>query len=57
MIHLAERFAEAVRLLTSDGPVKVRLARAFGEQLEARRSTPTIFRSRCARISGGCEPR
>jgi hypothetical protein len=31
--HLAERFAEAVQTLVSDGPVKQRLIRAFGENL------------------------
>jgi hypothetical protein len=34
MSHLAQRFAEAVRTLVSDGPVKQRLARAFGDHLE-----------------------
>jgi hypothetical protein len=34
MSHLAERFAEAVRILVSDGPVKQRLSRAFAENLE-----------------------
>jgi hypothetical protein len=34
MSHLAERFAEAVRTLVSDGPVKQRLTRAFAEHLE-----------------------
>jgi hypothetical protein len=34
MAHLAERFAEAVRTLVSDGPIKQRLNRAFAEHLE-----------------------
>lgn len=34
MSHLAERFAEAVRTLVSDGPIKQRLSRAFAENLE-----------------------
>ena len=34
MSHLAERFAEAVRTLVSDGPIKQRLSRAFAEHLE-----------------------
>jgi hypothetical protein len=34
MSHPAERFAEAVRTLVSDGPVKQRLSRAFGDHLE-----------------------
>jgi hypothetical protein len=34
MSHLAQRFAEAVRTLVSDGPVKQRLGRAFAEHLE-----------------------
>jgi hypothetical protein len=34
MSHLAERFAEAVRTLVSDGPIKQRLSRAYTEQLE-----------------------
>ncbi len=34
MSHLAERFAEAVRTLVSDGPLKQRLSRAFAEHLE-----------------------
>lgn len=34
MSHLAERFAEAVRILVSDGPIKHRLSRAFAENLE-----------------------
>ena len=33
MSHLTERFAEAVRTLVSDGPLKQRLIRAFGEHL------------------------
>jgi len=31
--HLTERFAEAVQTLVGDGPVKLRLIRAFGEHL------------------------
>jgi hypothetical protein len=31
--HLTERFAEAVRTLVGDGPLKQRLIRAFGEHL------------------------
>jgi hypothetical protein len=31
--HLTERFAEAVRTLVSDGPLKHRLIRAFGDHL------------------------
>ena len=34
MSHIAERFAEAVRTLVSDGPIKQRLSRAFAEHLE-----------------------
>ena len=34
MSQLAERFAEAVRTLVSDGPIKQRLSRAFTENLE-----------------------
>jgi hypothetical protein len=34
MSHLAERFADAVRTLVSDGPIKQRLSRAFAEYLE-----------------------
>jgi hypothetical protein len=34
MPHLAERFAEAVRTLVGDGPVKQRLSRAYAEYLE-----------------------
>jgi hypothetical protein len=34
MAHLAERLAEAVRTLVSDGPIKQRLNRAFAEYLE-----------------------
>src|SRR5689334_8238568 len=34
MSHLAERFAEAVRTLVSDGSIKQRLSRAYGENLE-----------------------
>jgi len=34
MSHLAERFAEAVRTLVSDGPIKQRLSRAFADYLE-----------------------
>ena len=33
MSHLTERFAEAVRTLVSDGPLKQRLIRAFGDHL------------------------
>jgi hypothetical protein len=33
MSHLAERFAEAVLTLVSDGPIKERLSRAFAEHL------------------------
>ena len=33
MSQLTERFAEAVQTLVSDGPVKQRLIRAFGEHL------------------------
>ena len=33
MSHLTERFAEAVRTLVSDGPLKQRLIRAFAEHL------------------------
>jgi len=33
MSHLAERFADAVRTLVSDGPIKQRLSRAFAENL------------------------
>jgi hypothetical protein len=31
--HLTERFAEAVRTLVSDGPLKQRLIRAYGDHL------------------------
>ena len=34
MAHLADRFAEAVRTLVSDGPIKQRLNRAFAQYLE-----------------------
>jgi hypothetical protein len=34
MSHLAQRFAEAVRILVSDGPIKQRLSRAFADHLE-----------------------
>ncbi|HZF30466.1 MAG TPA: hypothetical protein VE907_15220 [Gammaproteobacteria bacterium] len=34
MSQLAERFAEAVRTLVSDGPIKQRLSRAYTENLE-----------------------
>jgi hypothetical protein len=34
MSHLAERFADAVRTLVSDGPIKMRLTRAFAEHLQ-----------------------
>ena len=34
MSHLSERFAEAVRTLVGDGPVKHRLSRAYAENLE-----------------------
>jgi hypothetical protein len=34
MSHLSQRFAEAVRTLVSDGPVKQRLGRAFADYLE-----------------------
>ena len=34
MSHLADRFAEAVRTLVSDGPIKQRLSRAYSENLE-----------------------
>jgi hypothetical protein len=34
MSHLAERFAEAVRTLVSDGPIKQRLSRAYAEHLD-----------------------
>jgi hypothetical protein len=34
MSHLAERFAEAVRTLVSDGPIKQRLSRAYADNLE-----------------------
>jgi hypothetical protein len=34
MSHLAERLAEAVRTLVSDGPIKQRLSRAYTENLE-----------------------
>jgi hypothetical protein len=34
MSHLAQRFAEAVQTLVSDGPVKQRLSRAFADYLE-----------------------
>lgn len=33
MSHLTERFADAVRTLVSDGPLKQRLIRAFGDHL------------------------
>ena len=34
MPHLADRFAEAVRILVSDGPIKQRLSCAYAENLE-----------------------
>jgi hypothetical protein len=34
MPYLADRFAEAVRTLVSDGPIKQRLSRAYAENLE-----------------------
>ncbi len=34
MSHLAERFAEAVRTLVGDGPIKQRLGRAYSEYLK-----------------------
>jgi hypothetical protein len=34
MSPLAQRFAEAVRTLIADGPIKLRLAQAFGAYLE-----------------------
>jgi hypothetical protein len=47
MSHPAERFAEAVRTLVSDGPVKQRLATAFAEYLETVDSSdlPAALRS------------
>jgi hypothetical protein len=33
MSPLAQRFAEAVKILVGDGPIKLRLARAFGAHL------------------------
>lgn len=33
MSPIAQRFAEAVRILVGDGPIKLRLARAFGGHL------------------------
>jgi hypothetical protein len=33
MAHLTDRFAEAVRTLVGDGPIKQRLSRAYSEQL------------------------
>jgi hypothetical protein len=52
MIHLAERFAEAVRTLTSDGPVKVRLGSAFSEHLEHLEESdlPASMRAEFARL-------
>ena len=34
MSHLPERFAEAVRTLVTDGPIKLRLSRAYSEHLD-----------------------
>lgn len=34
MSHLAERFADAVRTLVGDGPIKQRLSRAYADYLE-----------------------
>ena len=34
MAQLTDRFAEAVRTLVGDGPIKQRLSRAYAEQLE-----------------------